>query len=150
MNKLTKKIKSVWLLRNLLISLIPLGVLCGGVALIFENIIAGIIMIFIPLCLLFVLIMYPTWAYNRYSYNYSERKIEIIRGVIFKHHIVVPVRQIQDLHLYEGPIMMLFKLKGVIISTAGSNYLIAGLDSNTAEGMIKELEQYLNDRLDEE
>ena len=92
---------------------------------------------------------YPVLKYKYYSYYYDERRICINKGVIFRTKIVIPVCQIQDLHLYQGPIMLLLKLSGVEVSTAGSNYVINGLSNLDAELMIKELEEDLHQRIKE-
>ena len=69
-------------------------------------------------------------------------------GVIFRHKVIIPIRQIQDLHTYNGPIMSLMGLSGVIISTAGSNFDIAGMLNADATNMVNDLEALLNKRLD--
>ena len=76
-------------------------------------------------------------------------RIIIKKGVIFKSKVVLPVRQIQDLHVYEGPIMMILGLGGVSVSTAGSSFNIACLNKLQANEMVDALEEHLNDRLGE-
>ena len=92
--------------------------------------------------------MWPNLSYYFYEYNFDDKKIEINRGVIFQHRIIIPIRQIQDLHLYNGPMMQLFNLGGIIISTAGSNFILSGISFEQANNMLKELEEKLESRLD--
>ena len=63
--------------------------------------------------------------------------------------VVIPVCQIQDLHRTQGPIMMLLKMSGVTISTAGSNFNISTLTTDEADHMIDELEHHLETRIEE-
>ena len=92
---------------------------------------------------------FPFMVYNRYSYAYNDKRIVIKKGVIFKYEIIIPVCQIQDLHLLQGPLMQLMKLQSVEISTAGSNYTINGLTYDDAKKMVDELEKNLNKRIEE-
>lgn len=96
-----------------------------------------------------LLLIYPYWKYQLYSYGYDEKRIVIECGVIFRRKIVIPICQIQDLHRFEGPIMMLFRLSGVEISTAGSNFHLACLKKEGADAMIDELERFLEARVEE-
>lgn len=99
--------------------------------------------------LLDLLIIFPFLKYKFYKYGYSEKRIVVHYGVIFRHRIVIPVCQIQDLHIYQGPLMSMLNLNSVIISTAGSNLSIVGLDKKDAEKMVDELEKYLQTRIEE-
>ena len=90
----------------------------------------------------------PKAMYDRYTYLYTDERIQINRGVIFKHEIVIPVCQIQDLHLSQGPLMQILKLQTLEISTAGSNYRISGIENDLAREIAKELEIYLKARIE--
>jgi len=69
--------------------------------------------------------------------------------VIFRQRVVIPVCQIQDLHRTQGPIMMIFGLSGVTISTAGSNFDISTLTTDEADRLIDALEENLEARVEE-
>jgi len=69
--------------------------------------------------------------------------------VIFRHQVVIPICQIQDLHRFQGPVMMLLHLGGVTISTAGSNFDLACLTAEDADAMIDALEALLEKRMEE-
>ena len=97
----------------------------------------------------FFCFVFPSMVYNRYSYAYNDKRIVIKKGVIFKYEIIVPVCQIQDLHLLQGPLMQLLKLQSIEISTAGSNYTINGLEYSVAKKMVEDLENNLNARIEE-
>ena len=152
LKKLDKKVLTLWCVESLIaVICILLG---AAVAIAFSNesiqsvllyglgIPAGIISLFI--------IVYPFLRYAFYSYGYNETRIVIKKGVIFKSSVTLPVKQIQDLHLYEGPIMLLMGLGGVSVSTAGSSFNIACINKKQAKLMVDELESYLNSRLGEQ
>lgn len=149
--KLNQKIRTIWLIRNAIVALVLLAlfiffyvdVLNEGV-----NNIVNILLIALFSIVEILLIVWPFLYFNNYSYGYDDKRIIINYGVIFKHHIVVPVRQLQDLHLYATPLMLIFKIDGMIISTAGSNFSIAGIKKDDGEAMINDFEKLLNERLD--
>ncbi len=151
LKKLDRKVLFVWLIRTLFIILpvlIAYIVLCFAIpneGKILAIVIGGVIsLITVGLC-----VAIPILRYHFYTYGRDEKRVYINKGIIFRHRIIVPICQIQDLHLVQGPIMMIFKLSSVLISTAGSNYIINGLANEEAKMMIDELENKLYTRLEE-
>lgn len=147
-NYLDSKIKKIWYIENsilFVLLLLPFLIPQFIVGFILPLTLVGII-----LCgsLGYLLFWLPGAKYKRYTYTYQEDRIQINRGVIFKHEIVIPVCQIQDLHLNQGPIMQILKLHTIEISTAGSNHSIDGLNDEVAKQMINELETYLKKRIE--
>ena len=104
--------------------------------------------ILVALILCLVLIM-PALRYKMYAWGYDDKRIVVKQGVIFRHRVVIPVCQIQDLHRTQGPLMMLLKLSGVTISTAGSNFDISTLTTEEADRLIDDLESNLEERIEE-
>ena len=153
--KLEKKILKLWYVIStilFILSLVSIWGIClfandsDTIVITIPSVIIGGVLSFVFLVLLYG---YPSLLYRSYSYYYNDDRIIINKGVFFKHHIVVPVCQIQDLHIYEGPLMQIMKLDGIIISTAGSNYIIKGLSRKDSEKMIESLEANLRKRLEE-
>lgn len=147
--KLDKKIKNIWYFSTTILFIVCLGI-CVVTQLI-EGIILPLLIIEIIIMLIigFFCFVFPSMIYNRYSYAYNDKRIVIKKGVIFKYEIIVPVCQIQDLHLLQGPLMQLLKLQSIEISTAGSNYTINGLEYSVAKKMVEDLENNLNARIEE-
>ena len=144
--KLNKRVRTIWIIRNLffalLFSLLIIPTLFSGEILV-------IVGIAIPISIIVaLLIIWPFLKYKLYSFGYDDKRIAINYGVLFRHRVIVPIRQIQDLHTYNGPIMSLMGLSGVIISTAGSNFSISGMLNCDALEMVNQLETLLNKRLD--
>ncbi len=104
----------------------------------------------IPVLLaLSAILILPLLCYKMYRWGYDERRIIVKRGVIFRERVVIPVCQIQDLHRTQGPFMMLLRLGGVTISTAGSNFTISTLTEEEADRLIDALEGMLEARVEE-
>ena len=149
--KLYQKARTIWLIRNIIIVLVLLALFVFFYINILSkdvNEIVNIILIILFSIIELLFIIWPFLYFNNYSYGYDDKRIVINYGVIFKHHIIVPVRQLQDLHLYATPLMLIFKIDGMIISTAGSNFSITGIKKDDGEAMINDFEKMLNERLD--
>lgn len=131
--------------------LLAFFILCYVIPMIFmrniERITIGIPCGIILLALTIWLLIHPNLYYKKYSYGFDDERIYISYGVIFKHQIVIPVVQIQDIHSYEGPIMQMLHLKTVIISTAGSNFVINYLTVAAAKELTDSLEYGLNKKI---
>lgn len=151
MKSLNRKIRSVWLLRNLIVFLVLLGIcliVCFSVGPEMRNLCFIVSGIFLFVCAS-LCIVFPFLRYRYYSYAYDDKRILIQCGVIFRHRVVIPICQIQDLHLFQGPLMILFDLHQVILSTAGSNFSIIGLDKGVAQTLVEDVQQYLGKRIEE-
>lgn len=147
--KLSKKILKVWLISTSLVFILLLGVCV--VTQCIDGIIVPLLIVEIIMMLLMAFLCFalPVMKYNRYTYAYNEKRIIIKKGVIFKYEIIIPVCQIQDLHLLQGPLMQIMKLQAIEISTAGSNYSISGIEFEQAKKMVDDLEECLNKRIEE-
>ena len=152
MNRLAPGALKLWYIRSSIVSLVLLGVFLPAVLLVPRGdartavLLLGGIPLLIVLALILVL---PYFRYQLYSYGFDEKRIVVRHGVIFRHQVVIPICQIQDLHRFEGPIMMLLHLSGVTISTAGSNFDLACLKAEDASAMIDALEALLEKRMEE-
>lgn len=147
--KLDKKMRTLWFIHA------TIWVVLAGIGL--------LMMLFIPseyrlyvmlpcgivyLIVLSILYLFVVLRYQYYFYYLEEGIIYIERGVIFKHRIVIPVNKMQDVHLSSGPIMRALDLKSVELSTAGSNFVIAGLSDDDANSFIDDIKQLAGDLSD--
>ncbi len=96
----------------------------------------------------FILVL-PYFRFKMFEYGYDEKRIFVKQGVIFRRKVLIPVCQIQDLHREQGPLMLMLGLGEVTISTAGSNFTLSCLKTEVADGMIEELRQSLERRIEE-
>ena len=156
LKKLDKRVLKLWYVRAAIGAAALLGLFVGAVIVLISTevssdiILAVLLAAGIPelLLLAFILVM-PALRYKMYAWGYDDKRIVVKQGVIFKQKAVIPVCQIQDLHRTQGPIMMMLKLGGVTISTAGSNFNISTLTTDEADRLIDDLEDNLNARIEE-
>ena len=156
LKKLDKSVLKLWYIRAAIIALALVGVFTSTAVILnttgapSDVALAVLLGVGIPVVLLlsFTLIL-PALRYKMYTWGYDDKRIIVKQGVIFKQRVVIPVCQIQDLHRTQGPLMMMLKLSGVTISTAGSNFDISTLTTDEADRMIDELERNLESRIEE-
>ncbi len=156
MNKLDKRVLKLWYTRAALGALPLIGILIGALVILIAtkaptNVMLAVscgvgIPVVLLLCVIFII---PSLRYKMYAWGYDDKRIVVKQGVIFRQRVVIPVCQIQDLHRTQGPIMMIFQLSGVTISTAGSNFAISTLTTEEADRLIDALEQNLETRVEE-
>lgn len=156
MRKLDTKVLKLWYIKAVLGVLILSGVLYVACVIVkaFDPTdqvffgIAAVIALFGALIAAYSLII-PYFRFKMYSWGYDEQRIIVKQGVVFQHRVVIPICQIQDLHRYQGPLMMALHLSNVTISTAGSNFDISTLTTEEADRLIDALEQNLEKRIEE-
>ena len=156
LNKLNKAVLKLWYIRAAIVALVLVGATVSLPVIMIAaeaqtNVILAVSLgVGVPLLLIFCLVLImPALRYKMYSWGYDDKRIIVKQGVIFRQRVVIPVCQIQDLHRIQGPIMMMLKLSGVTISTAGSNFDISTLTTDEADRMIDELESALETRIEE-
>ena len=156
LKKLDKRVLKLWYIRAAIGSLALVGVFTS-VAVILNatgassNVTLAVLFgVGIPVALLLAItLIMPLLRYKMYAWGYDDKRIAVKQGVIFRKRVVIPVCQIQDIHRTQGPLMMMLKLSGVTISTAGSNFDISTLTTAEADRMIDELERNLETRIEE-
>ena len=156
LRKLDKSVLKLWYVRAAVKSMALIGVIASAAVILNiteaskDLTVAVLSGIGIPVFLLLLLtLVMPALRYKMYAWGYDDKRIVVKQGVIFKRRVVIPVCQIQDLHRTQGPLMMMLKLSGVTISTAGSNFDISTLTTDEADRMIDELERNLEMRVEE-
>ncbi len=156
LKKLDKSVLKLWYIRAAIGAMALIGVFVSVIAVLTatgapSNVMLAVLSgvgVVIALLLCFTLIM-PVLRYKMYAWGYDDKRIIVKQGVIFRQRVVIPVCQIQDLHRTQGPLMMMLKLSGVTISTAGSNFDISTLTTEEADHMLDELERNLEARIEE-
>ena len=156
LKKLDKSVLKLWYIRSGILSLVLIGIFaCIFVIMIAEEapkeaLLSVLLSVgTVVVLLLGIILIFPALRYKMYAWGYDNKKIIVKHGVIFRQRVVIPVCQIQDLHRTQGPLMMMLKLSGVTISTAGSNFNISTLTTAEADRMIDELEHSLEVRIEE-
>ena len=156
MNKLDKSVLKLWYIRAAIAALALVGIAVGILVILLVTEASGNVILTaslsagIPILLILcITLIMPALRYKMYAWGYDDKRIVVKQGVIFRQRVVIPVCQIQDLHRTQGPLMMMLKLSGVTISTAGSNFDISTLTTDEADHLIDALEQNLETRIEE-
>ena len=156
MNKLDKSVLKLWYIRAAIGALALVGVAVSVLVILLaadasSKVMLGVLLgVGIPVVLLLcIILIMPLLRYKMYAWGYDDKRIVVKQGVIFRQRVVIPVCQIQDLHRTQGPLMIMLKLSGVTISTAGSNFDISTLTTDEADRLIDALEQNLEARVEE-
>ncbi len=156
LTRLDKRVLKLWYIRAAITSLALAGVFASAAVILAVSGASGdvtLAVLFgvgIPVVLLLALtLIMPMLRHRMYAWGYDDKRIVVKEGVIFRQRVVIPVCQIQDLHRTQGPLMMLFKLSDVTISTAGSNFDISTLTTEDADRMVDDLERHLETRIEE-
>lgn len=156
LKKLERNVLKLWYIRAGFISIILITIFVAPLIILHISNVPNNVLLSVALCtgmpiliILSIILIFPYLRYKMYAWGYDDKKIIVQQGVIFKKRVVIPVCQIQDLHRFQGPIMMMLKLSGVTISTAGSNFNISTLTTLQADEMIDDLEKNLELRIEE-
>ncbi|WP_161940541.1 PH domain-containing protein [Staphylococcus edaphicus] len=79
--------------------------------------------------------------YSIFSYNYSEKIIEIEYGWwFFKSYKIIPISNIYSSDIYQGPILKKFNLYNLKLITMANTHEIEGLDLQDAKKIQDKLQ----------
>ena len=148
--KLDPRIKNIWRINDLVVSLIvvnflllvPAGVLrllaaaeaAEALDEIAPMLTAADIALSIAAVVIFAFII-PPIRYARWRYEISDDFLEIMTGIIWKKRTVIPFIRVQNTDTKQGPLMRMFGLSSVTVSTAAGEHEIPGLDVQVADDL---------------
>ena len=92
-------------------------------------------------------IILPILEVKVYRYYIDDEKILIHEGVVFKRFYVIPIIQIQDTGVISGPLMQVYNISLLEITTAGSNKFIKCINSSLAQEIASSLQEKIQNRL---
>ena len=79
------------------------------------------------------LVVLPPIRYARWRYEVSEDYLDIAKGIVWRKRYTIPFIRVQNTDTRQGPILRMFKLASVTVSTAAKEHEIPGLEFETAE-----------------
>ena len=149
MNCLDKKVTYYWILQRLVLFLIMTSCFIIGLIYTPDNFILIIVIPggVIELIVLLYTLIFPFLEQRVYKYAYDNEKLVIHKGILFRSHIVIPIVQIQDISMIEGPLQMLFQIANINISTAGSSNSITSINKNLAKDIVSGIQVKIHDRI---
>lgn len=146
---LEKKVGYYWMSWRLVLLVFVLVPFIIGITQIPED---YLLILLIPGGLLVLLVAVFTFVFSFldkkvYKYYIDEEKIIVSHGVLFRHYIVIPVVQIQDIGTFQGPIQLALKLSNIIITTAGSTERISCVNSHLAKDIVDDMQVKIHNRM---
>lgn len=148
--KLDPRIKNIWRINDLVASLVvvnllllvPAGVLrliaaaeaAEALDEIARMLTAADVALSIAAVVMFAFII-PPIRYARWRYEISDDFLEIMTGIIWKKRTVIPFIRVQNTDTKQGPLMRMFGLSSVTVSTAAGEHEIPGLDVQVADDL---------------
>lgn len=87
--------------------------------------------------------IYPEIEYKQWKYSITSDSIELIHGIFFLEHTIIPIIRIQHIKTSQGPINKNFDLSTIEIYTAGGVHHIPELNEEKAEM----LSRYIKDKV---
>lgn len=109
--------------------------------------VVGLLGFIVLLAALFNFIL-PWFVYKLHGYEHNEDYVVIQKGVVFRRKDYTPIKRIQHIESFQGPIQALFKIHTVMIYTAGSTDMIVGISSVDTEPLIHSIRIKLQSYLD--
>lgn len=154
MYRLDPRIKGIWILKNLLLSIIvSMGVLFYELIRLFRFddaifFIHGFVAFMVFIGMGIIGIVFPFLSYYYWKYEIRDNELYIERGVLTKIRTVAPRTRIQHLDVSQGVFERMFGLARLVIYTAGSrgaDIIIPGLEVEFADKLRDDLKNVQNE-----
>lgn len=99
----------------------------------------GVVFLLFIIQLIWMVLLRPNIAYRTFHYQLGDADLMIEKGIWFKQKAVLPFVRIQNVETSVGPIMKRFRLKSLVITTAGGSETIELLNEQVAEQLKQEI-----------
>ena len=113
-----------------------------------EKVISLIIILFILVICAVYFFKITVFRHRRYKYRIADDRIDIVEGVFFVSHTIVPVDRIHQVEIAYGPIDNRFGVAKVIVTTAGSRAVLRFLEREIASQIAERLNDMIRERLE--
>ena len=141
-NQLHPRVKIVWRITHVM-----LWVLLCGLMVVTSLISVGLVgyvnpalkIVFLCECIvacvfgIVYVLVWPQISYLRWRYELGEHELDIARGIIWRKRFIIPFVRVQNTDTNQGPLMRLFGLASVTVSTAAGEHVIPGLSIQEAD-----------------
>ncbi len=139
-NSLDPRIKHTWRIGSAvavvllgLCVIIPLALIANATYNPGLGIVADICIGITVLLLIFVTTVLPNIRYARWRWRITDGFLEIARGILWRRRTVIPFIRVQNTDTRQGPLMRIWGLADVTVSTAAGEHVIPGLAFAEAE-----------------
>jgi len=86
--------------------------------------------------------MIPEMRWQQWFYEIDEHEIAMQSGIIITTRTLVPVKRVQHVDTRQGPILRMYGLANVTVSTAATTHLIPALDEQTADRVRDQISKF--------
>ncbi len=118
-----------------------------------EPVIKYIILAILGLLVCFLIVfnfVLPFYVYALFGYQIHEDYVMIQSGVLFRSQDYIPIKRIQHIEKFQGPIQSLFHITTIRVFTAGSSDIIVGVPKDEVDSVIHQIRDQLQQYLDSE
>ena len=138
-NNIAKNAVKAWrITASIYVAFIWLLIIAGAVLTFifdFPYIYSGISLL-IGLVVLFIFVyLIPKLRYRRWRYEIFEQEIYIQHGILIVTRTIIPMIRVQHVDTEQGPILKMYKLATVSISTAATTHQIPALNEDDASSL---------------
>lgn len=88
-------------------------------------------------------LIWPFLEYKQWRYGIFQDKIELIKGIIIRQRIIIPISRIQNLKIEQGPIKRIYGITSINIITAGGYHEIPAITLEEAEKITENLKRII-------
>jgi membrane protein YdbS with pleckstrin-like domain len=135
--------KSIWhitgFIKTIVISLIAFVI----AAIWFKELKRPIVIGVLSFGLIVLSVVNPIIRYGRWRYRVLDDRIDLIYGIYWKTHSVIPTCKIQYLKISQGVIQRIFKVSSVQILTAGNEIEIENIDEEDSKILVERLQSQI-------
>ena len=140
-NQLDPRVKNVWRINDAIwVTAIMLFPLVTFYIFTFFSELVGIgrfgltisFAVWVFLLILFILVL-PPIRFIRWRYEITPEYLDIAKGILWRKRYIIPFIRVQNTDTRQGPVLRMFGLSSVTVSTAASEHVIPGLDVEVAE-----------------
>ena len=142
-NQLDPRVRNVWRLNDAIwITVVMLPLLGTAFGLTFVPEVAGVarvaliasFVVWVAMLVVWLAVL-PPIRYVRWRYEVTPEYLDIAKGIIWRKRYTIPFIRVQNTDTRQGPILRLFGLASVTVSTAAHEHEIPGLEVSVAEDL---------------
>ncbi len=138
-NNIAKNAVKAWrITASIYVAFIWLLIIAGAVLTFIFDLpyIYSSISLLIGLVVLFIFVyLIPKLRYRRWRYEIFEQEIYIQHGILIVTRTIIPMIRVQHVDTEQGPILKMYKLATVSISTAATTHQIPALNEDDASSL---------------
>ncbi len=126
---------AIWLAIIFVVCFIPLAIVAVSIEEPVMSVILVAVLILFVLLVVLCLVILPPIRYARWRFSMNENYLDIAKGIVWRKRYIIPFIRVQNTDTRQGPILRMFGLSSVTVSTAAGAHEIPGLDTAQAAAL---------------